>query len=490
MSQAGPTESRRVRMRVIEPRVAVTNWDQVILGYDEVEAIEEARRALPFELEPAQIGCPFHVDVRRLVEHVAHGEWDAAASVVHEAHPFPQVLGMHCHRYCELELRPGAGPAGADRPRPEGVDLPPTVPFISALEWAAGRYGARPSFRAGAPTGKRVAIVGAGSAGLMCAWVLRQHGHAVDVYDRERVPGGLLWTGYPSFRMTKSVVLEENDPSEWGVAFHAEHQVTPENLKRMVDDCDAVFFGVGRTPLRSFGGLEGEDLGGILIGLDVMREVWYGGRPSIGPRVLVFGGGFSAFDVARTARRLGCSTQMLYRRGPAEMPVGARGPMFIRVLESEGIAVRTMTAPKRFIGEDGRVVAVELVRMEYGNDVDASGRRETHPIEGSDEIVGVDTVLRSIGEVCDVRDFTDPLGIEVLPEGFIRIDPVSRRTTHPKVWAGGDVTAGFGNHGAAFDGLWAGHSIHAFLEGRHDAWRAEAAASGDADLLIRAASMG
>jgi NADPH-dependent glutamate synthase beta subunit-like oxidoreductase len=158
------------------------------------------------------------------------------------------------------------------------------------------------------------------------------------------------------------------------------------------------------------------------------------------------------------------------------------------MLENEGIRVRLMIAPRRFLGSSGRVEAVELVSTEYG-DLDESGRRATHPIEGSEEIVEVDTVLRSIGEVCDVGALAEPLGIEVLPSGFIHIDPVSRRTSHPKVWAGGDVTAGFGNHGAAFDGMWAARSIHAFLESRHDEWRAEAAASQDADLLIRAAKM-
>ena len=471
-------------MRTLEAQVAVNNWDQVILGYDEAEAIEEARRSLPFELDRATVGCPFHVDVRRVVEHVARGEWNAAAGVIHEAHPFPQILGMHCHRYCEIELLPTAEPPGMDRPRREGVEMGQTVPFVSALEWAAGRYGAPPTFRAGVPTGKRVAVVGAGTAGLMCAWVLRQHGHTVDIYDRESVPSGLLWTGYPSFRMNKDVVLRENDPREWGATVHLEHTVSPADLQRMVDEYDAVFFAVGRTPLRSFGGLEGEDLEGILVGLDVMREVWYGRPPVIGPRALVFGGGFSAFDVVRTARRLGCTAQMLYRRGAAEMPVGGRAPLFVRMLEAEGIGVRTMVAPKRFIGNNGRVTGVELVQMEYG-EPDASGRPETHAVEGTEEIVEVDTVLRSIGEVCDIRAFTEPLGIELDAREFIRVDRVSRRTAHPKVWAGGDVTAGLGNHTAAHDGQWAGRSIHAFLQGRHEQWRGEAAASDDADLLIR-----
>ena len=114
----------------------------------------------------------------------------------------------------------------------------------------------------------------------------------------------------------------------------------------------------------------------------------------------------------------------------------------------------------RFIGENGRLTHVELVTMAYG-DVDESGRPSTHPVPGSEEIISVDTVIRAIGEVYDVKHMCEPLGIEVMPGGYIHIDPVSKRTAHPKVWAGGDVCAGRGNHGSAFDGMWAGRSIDA-----------------------------
>src|SRR5207249_294460 len=139
-----------------------------------------AERSLTFDLERSAVGCPFHVDVRRFVEDIAHGRWDDAAQVIHEAHPFPQILGMHCHRYCETALMPEGG---LTIPRPERLRVPDTLPAIGALEWAAGRYGERPRFHPGEPTGKQVAIIGAGSGGLMCAWVLRKCGHEVHVFD-------------------------------------------------------------------------------------------------------------------------------------------------------------------------------------------------------------------------------------------------------------------------------------------------------------------
>src|SRR4051794_29430369 len=269
--------STRVPVRVLPPDEAVQTWDQALLGYSQDEAIEEARRSLDFDLERSTVGCPFHVDARRLLEHVARGEWDAAARVVHEAHPFPQVMGMHCHRYCETALMPEGG---LTRPRPERMRVSEALPAIGALEWAAGRYGTRPSLVQDEPTGKRVAIVGAGSGGLMCAWVLRHAGHAVDLFDIEPVPSGLLQTGYPSFRLDKGVVRHENDPDAWGVVFHGAHPVDPEELRRLTVEYDAVYLGVGRVPRRHFTGpdgrpLEGEHLEGVLTGLDLLRDTWY-----------------------------------------------------------------------------------------------------------------------------------------------------------------------------------------------------------------------
>ncbi len=484
------TETTRVPMRSLTPEEAVQTWDQTLPGYNQAEAIEEAKRALAFDLELSTKGCPFHVDARRLAEHVSRGEWDAAARVVHEGHFMPQTMGMHCHRYCETALLPNGG---LTIPRPERIRVPDWAPNISALEWAAGQFGARPEFHQGDLTGKRVAVVGGGSGGLMCAWVLRQLGHAVDVYDRDTLPGGLLMSGYPSFRLEKPITRRENDPQDWGVTFFGEHDVTPEELRRFTEEYDAIYLSPGRVPRRNFvgpdgGPLPGEDLEGVVTGTDVLRDTWYGNPPSIGPRVIVFGGGQTAIDVARTARRLGCQVESIYRRGPGEMQVGPAPEISIRMMEEEGIKVRTMADPRRFIGRDGRLVAVELITMAYG-EVDASGRPSTHPVEGSAEIVEVDTAIRAIGEVYDVKALVEPLGIEVMAGGYIHIDPVSKRTAHPKVWAGGDVCAGRGNHGAAHDGDWAARAIDAFLNGRYNEWRAEAAASNDADLLHRDAKM-
>ena len=476
------TESVRVPMRSLSPDEAVRTWDPVLLGYDKAEAAAEAQRSLRVDLRLATEACPFHVDAHQLAALVSDGDFDGAAAMIHARHPFPQIMGMHCHRPCEIALWKAEGAEVVQRPGAAPARASASTPFISALEWAAGRYGVRPAFVPGAPTGRRVAIVGAGSGSLMCAWELRRLGHAAEIFDLETVPGGLLWTGYPSFRMEKSVVVRENDPEAWGTIYHGGHRVDGAGLLRLIDEFDAVYVGIGRSPLRSFG-VEGEDLEGVVTGMDVLHETWYGRPPQIGPRVLVFGGGSAAFDTARTARRLGCEVQLIYRRGPTEMPAGG-GAGALQMLAEEGIGSEVMTDLKRILGQDGRVVAAELITMEYG-ELDAHGRRTSHPVPGSEHLIPADTIVRSIGEIYDIQDIVGPAGIKIKPSGFIEIDVITRQTTNPRVWAGGDVAGGRANHGAAWDGMWAARAMHASFEGRLDEWRAEIAATREPQLVPR-----
>jgi NADPH-dependent glutamate synthase beta subunit-like oxidoreductase len=447
-------------MRRLAPPEAITRLDEVFLGYDRDEATAEAQRALQFDLEQANARCPFDVDVARFVGQVAAGDFDAAMATIREAHPWPEVLGRHCHKFCEYY---------------KGIDSSER-PFLSALEWAAGRHGdpTRSPFRPGAPTGRRIAIVGAGSAGLACAWELRRFGHDVDVYDLEPLPSGLLFTGYPSFRMNKQVVLREHQPLEWGVHLHLYHHVDAAELQRLVAEYDAVFVGVGRKPVPRLG-VDGEDLEGVWTGLDMLRATWYGFQPRIGPRVAVVGAGYTAVDVVRLALRLGCApVQMLYRRGVDEMPLNpGRNSFFVAMIEAEGVICRFMTSVLRIRGHHGRVAAVDTVQMEYGAS-DASGRRSVQPIPGSEQTIEVDTVIRAIGETSEVAWLVQPLGAEITEEGFVVVDPVTRQTAHPKLWAGGDMIGSKGNDGAAVDGLWAARAIDASLTGRLPEWRAAA----------------
>jgi glutamate synthase (NADPH/NADH) small chain len=459
-------------MRRLSPEEAVKTWDETLLGYSREEAMAEARRALSFDLGPAATRCPFDVDVPRFVQQVADGDFDAAVATIREAHEWPEVFGRACHKYCELAYVPGGKltPTEVDGGRKQAT------PFISALEWAAGTYGdrSRAPFRPGPPTGRRIAVIGAGSAGLGCAWHLRRCGHDVDIFERESVPAGLLRTGYPTFRMSKAAVIRENDPTEWGARVHYDHAVEPADLARLVSDYDAVFFSIGRTPIRSLG-IEGDDLHGVLTGLDFLRDTWFGHPPPIGPRAMVVGAGFTSYDVARTALRLGCSSvEIVYRRSVHEMGRPGTGELFRRVLEEEGVRFRFMADPTRIIGKEDKVAAVELIANEYG-ETDEAGKPSVRSVPGSEWVVEVDTVFRAVGETVDVQAFLEPLGVRMSERGFIEVDPVTHRSSHPRIWSGGDCIGTNGNEGAAYDALCAARGIDAFLAGHYDAFRAEAA---------------
>src|SRR2546423_797114 len=171
----------QVPMREIASREAVKCWDEVTLGYSREEAIAEARRVVQLDFTASIARCPFEIDIPRFIRQVAEGDFDAALATIREAHPFAGTFGRHCHKYCEYPFTGERRLATADPTR--------LAPVISGLERAAGDFGHRdPSdFRPGSDTGRRVAIVGSGSAGLMCAWELRRMGHAVDIYERDVV---------------------------------------------------------------------------------------------------------------------------------------------------------------------------------------------------------------------------------------------------------------------------------------------------------------
>lgn len=450
-------ESSRVPMRMLPPAVAITTFDEVFLGYSEDEAVAEARRVLDMDLADAAVRCPFDVDIPRFARQVAERDFDAALATIREAHPWPEVLGRHCHKFCERIHTH------------QGVE----APFLSALEWAVGRYGdpARSPFAPGTPTGRRVAVIGAGSGGLACAWSLRRLGHTVDVFESTEVPSGLLFNGYPSFRMNKQVALREHQPAEWGARLELNRTIGPEELPRLVADYDAVFVAVGLTPVRQLG-IEGDDLEGVWTGLDLLRDIWYGHPPSIGPRAVVVGAGYTAIDVVRAAVRLGCSTvEMVYRRGVDEMPLNpGRNSFFVSIVEREGVRCTFMTSPTRILGKQGRVTGIELVKMEYGP-TDADGRPSVRPIPGSEYPVEADTVIRAVGEGPDAEALVGPVGLAVTEQGFIGIDPITRQTSNPKVWAGGDIVGSLGNDGAAVDGFWAAGAINASFRGELATWR-------------------
>lgn len=492
-------------MRQLPPPVAVTTFDEHVATYSPEEAMAEARRALEagFDLEAAARACPFHVDIPAYVRKVAKGDFDGALAIIGQAHPFPSVFGRMCHWFCERDtpallevgvpdpswkppawkLAPhpdailprgdrgasgergtrgeSAQQLGADR----GVASVIERPNLLALERFVGDYGDPaliPFVRERPPSGARVAVIGGGSGGLAAAWMLRKLGHQVDIYDALPVPGGMLWQGYPAFRMAKYGVRRENDPTPWGARFFGGRYLTRDEIERIIDEYDYTFLAIGGSHGRR-ANIPGEDAEGVWLGLDFITHVSLGRELDLGKQVIVLGAGSTAHDAARSARRLGCDVKIVYRRSVDQMPVGERDPqMYVRNMAREGIEYSFLASPVRILANAAnRVVGVEFVRMELG-ELDASGRSSVHPVPGSNFAMACGAVLEALGEDVD---------LSVLPEsiaqqgGEVIVDRADHRTSHPKVFAGGDLIGDKGNDGAALAGIQAAWTIDSLIRG-------------------------
>jgi NADPH-dependent glutamate synthase beta subunit-like oxidoreductase len=448
-SRADGRAPTRVPMLMLPPEVAIQGFEEELPGYSRQEATAEARRADDHDFGAARGGCPFRVDVDALVRSVAEGDFDAALGVVMQAHPWAGILGRHCHRYCER----------ADAPM-DGVESI----NISALERAAGDYGngALFPFRPGRATGKQVAIIGTGSAASAVAYRLRQLGHRVGMYEQLPVSGGMMFVGYPNFRLPLSVLRRENTLEEWGVETHYNTWVDRELLERLLSEYDAVVIGTGKFR-EVWAGIPGEDLEGVWDALHFLGQVKLGTPPPIGPRVVVLGAGFSAQDAARTCVRLGHEVHVLYRRGQDDMPIFPHlRARFAARMAAEGAPFRFYTAPVRILGKGGRVVGIECVRTEPGPP-DETGRPSPRPIEGSQFVVACDAVIEATGETVDLSFL--PAEANLKDAEHIAVDESTWATSVPKLFACGEVT-GLATTGMAFwSGFSAAQAVDALVRG-------------------------
>jgi glutamate synthase (NADPH/NADH) small chain len=303
----------------------------------------------------------------------------------------------------------------------------------------------------GEPTGKQVAVVGAGPAGLACAAELRKRGHDVTVFEAFPVPGGLLVYGIPNFKLPKEVVFDRiQDLEEAGVEFVCNTFIGKEKTidDLFADDYQAVFVGVG-TEVDAQMEVPGDDLPGVhqatefLIRANVPPErlpPGMDGKPDVGERVVVIGGGDTASDCLRSAVRLGAKDVVcLYRRTENEMPGGKKDRELAR---EEGVEYQFLTQPVRFIaGDDGRLAAVECVRMELG-EPGRDGRPRPVPIDGTNFIVEADDAILALGYWPDPTIGETTPGLDTHKWGLIVADPDTGRTSRPGVYAGGDAVTG------------------------------------------------
>ncbi|MTV49330.1 NADPH-dependent glutamate synthase [Heliobacillus mobilis] len=423
-----------------DPRVRRHNFQEVALGYTKEQAMEEAGRCLQCKKPKCREGCPVEVLIPDFIQAVAEGDLAKAAVLLKEKNALPAICGRVCPQESQCEAKCIVG-----------IKSEPVA--IGRLE----RFVADWEMRQGAPCpeqaprkGKKVAVVGAGPAGLTCAADLAKLGYEVTIFEALHTAGGVLMYGIPEFRLPKDIVEQEIDNlRKLGVEMQFNSVVgKATNVHELLaNGYEAVFLGTG-AGLPNFMGIPGENLCGVfsanefLTRTNLMKGYCFPEFQTpvkVGRKVAVLGAGNVAMDAARTALRLGAEeVHIIYRRSEKEMPARAEE---IEHAHEEGVQFQLLTSPVEIIGdENGWVKAMKCVRFELG-EPDASGRRSPVAIPGSEYIMDIDTVIVSIGTGPNPLATKSVSDLELNRKGNIVADE-DGRTSIPGVFAGGDIVTG------------------------------------------------
>ncbi len=441
-----------------------SNFDEVPLGYTEELAIAEASRCIQCKNGPCVSGCPVEIDIPRFIAKIAEGDFDGAVRVMKEKNLLPAVCGRVCpqEEQCEKVCVLGK--------RFEPVAIGRLERFVADWEFAKG---GEPVIKLPPKTGKRVAIVGSGPAGLTVAGDLIQMGHSATIFEALHEPGGVLVYGIPEFRLPKTIVAREVDYlKKLGVEIVTNFVVgRTKTVDELLEEFDAVFLGTG-AGLPWFMFLPGENSKGIysaneyLTRSNLMKAYRFPeyDTPIVrGERVATIGGGNVAMDAARTAVRLGAKESIIiYRRSREEMP--ARNEEIEHALE-EGVQFQFLTNPVAYHADpEGWVKEIECIRMELG-EPDASGRRRPVEIAGSNYRIPIDVAVVAIGNSPNPLISQTTPGLKTTRRGTIEVDQTTGRTTKKGVFAGGDIVTGAATVILAMGaGRIAARSIDKFLE--------------------------
>jgi NADPH-dependent glutamate synthase beta subunit-like oxidoreductase len=375
---------------------------------------------------PCSVACPGTVDTPSYLNQIREGNLREAAKILLDTNPFPSITGRVCPRFCEQECNRDEFD--------ESVSIRDIERFMGDYILENANKIIKPPE---ADTGKRVAIVGSGPAGLSAAYYLRVSGHRVTVFDRKEEPGGMLAYGIPAYRLSKDVVRHvvktiQNAGIEFKLNTHIGKDITLEDLKK---EFDSVILASGAWSQASIG-VEGEEL--TKSGLEFLIRVNRGVKEVTGERVLVIGGGNVAIDTARTALRLGSKeVSIIYRRSREEMPAHKEE---VDAAREEGVNFYFLSAPLRIIGMNGKVVGMECVRTALG-EPDESGRRRPVSIKDSEFMLDADTIISAVGEGPDLS-FLDTMKVNITSGRTIDVDPHVFSTNMNGIFACGDVTTG------------------------------------------------
>jgi glutamate synthase (NADPH/NADH) small chain len=433
---------KKVPVREQEPKVRATNFEEVCLGYSQEEAVEEAARCLNCKNPKCVEGCPVHINIPGFIEQIKTGDFKKAYDVISESSSLPAVCGRVCPQETQCEQRCIRGIKG------EAVSIGKLERFTA--DWAK-ENGVKPT-PAAEKNGHKVAVIGAGPAGLTCAGDLAKLGYDVTIYEALHKAGGVLAYGIPEFRLPKDKVVEKEieNVRSLGVKIETDAVIgkatTVDELMKE-EGFEAVFIGSG-AGLPRFMNIPGETALGVFSANEFLtrnnlmkayRDDYY--TPiHRGKKVVVVGGGNVAMDAARTALRLGAEVHIVYRRSEEELPARREE---VHHAKEEGIIFDLLTNPVEIIEDEetGWVKAIKCIRMELG-EPDASGRRSPVEIEGSEFIIDCDTVIMSLGTSPNPLISSTTVGLDINKRKCIIADEENGKTTKEGVFAGGDAVTG------------------------------------------------
>ena len=459
----------RLDMPRQEPKVRAGNYNEVALGYTEEMALQEASRCIQCPKRPCVDGCPVNVDIPEFIGALRKNNMPEAVKILKGKNSLPGICGRVCPQETQCENVCTLAKKGAP------IAIGRLERYVA--DWEQNRSpGSISSPDLPKSTGKKVAVIGSGPAGLTCAADLAKLGHEVTIFEALHVAGGVLMYGIPEFRLPKKIVQAEVDfVKSLGVDIKLDSVMgklaTVDELLK--DGYDAIFLGTG-AGLPMFMDIPGENLNGIYSANEFLTRVnlmkaylfpEYDTPIKIGKRVAVIGGGNVAMDSARCALRLGADeVYIIYRRSRTELPARHEE---VENAEEEGIVFKLLTNPKQFLGDErGWVKAMECYEMELG-EPDESGRRRPVVKPGSEFNIDIDVVVVALGTTPNPLIPSTTEGLETTKRGTVVADEETGKTVKDKVWAGGDLVTGAATVISAMGaGKRAAASIDAYLKGK------------------------
>ena len=432
---------KKTPVREQDPRVRATNFEEVCLGYNKEEAMEEASRCINCKNAQCIKGCPVSINIPGFIEKVKNGDVEGAYQVISESSALPAVCGRVCPQESQCEGKCIRGIKG------EPISIGKLERFVAD---SAREAGIKPQ-GAEKKNGKKVAVIGSGPAGLTCAGDLAKMGYEVTIFEALHEPGGVLVYGIPEFRLpkTKVVAKEIENVKSLGVKIETNvvvgKAVTIDELLEE-EGFDAVFIGSG-AGLPKFMGIPGEQANGVfsaneyLTRSNLMKAFREDSNTPImhGKKVAVVGGGNVAMDAARTALRLGAEVHIVYRRSEEELPARVEE---VHHAKEEGIIFDLLTNPVEILeDEKGWVNGIRCIKMELG-EPDESGRRRPVEVPGSEFVIEVDTVIMSLGTSPNPLISSTTKGLEINKRKCIIAEEDCGKTTKEGVYAGGDAVTG------------------------------------------------